>query len=91
MASSAIRKLFLLPVPLSLAAMAVAQFFLVQCPTSAVTHHTALHSNNFEPSYSGLTRFTSASTSDPANEYPGGVQTRTAHVDPGEFVIDETT
>ena len=53
---------FLLPLfVFSLApALASAQSFRVQCPTSTVTHPAALHDNNSEPAYTGPTQFTTA-------------------------------
>jgi FtsP/CotA-like multicopper oxidase with cupredoxin domain len=46
----------LLPVILCLAPLAAsAQSFRVQCPTSTVTHPSALHDNNSEPAYGGPT------------------------------------
>jgi hypothetical protein len=38
-----------------LAAVANAQSFRVQCPTSTITHPSALHDNNSEPAYAGPT------------------------------------
>src|SRR5664279_4481590 len=52
MASGAVRKLYLLPLLVSLATMAGAQSFRVQCPTSTSTHPTAAN-NNSEPPYNG--------------------------------------
>jgi hypothetical protein len=45
-----------LPILLTcLAAVASAQSFRVQCPTSTITHPSALHNNNSEPAYNGPT------------------------------------
>src|ERR1700751_505211 len=41
-----------------LAAVANAQSFRVQCPTSTITHPSALHDNNLEPTYTGPTSLT---------------------------------
>src|SRR6202795_2150001 len=43
---------------------AAAQSFRVQCPTSTITHPSALNNNNAEPTYTGPTTFT---TSTPGN------------------------
>jgi FtsP/CotA-like multicopper oxidase with cupredoxin domain len=40
---------------------AAAQSFRVQCPTSTITHPSALNNNNAEPAYTGPTTYTSAS------------------------------
>lgn len=37
---------------------AKSQSFRVQCPTSTITHPSALHDNNSEPAYSGPTTLT---------------------------------
>jgi Multicopper oxidase len=47
---------------------AAAQSFLVQCPTSTITHPTAA-SNNSEPSYTAATTFTSTNITNPAKGY----------------------
>ena len=52
MASGAVRKLYLLPLLVSLATMAGAQSFRVQCPASTSTHPNAAN-NNSEPPYNG--------------------------------------
>jgi Multicopper oxidase len=39
-------------------AVASAQSFRVQCPTSTITHPSSLHDNNSEPAYSGPTTLT---------------------------------
>jgi FtsP/CotA-like multicopper oxidase with cupredoxin domain len=39
------------------AVTANAQSFMVQCPTSTITHPSALHNNNSEPGYTGPTVF----------------------------------
>jgi hypothetical protein len=58
MASGGIRKLcVLLPLLISLATMAGAQSFRVQCPTSTITHPNAAN-NNSEPAYNGPTTWT---------------------------------
>ena len=57
MPSGAIRKLSLLVLLVSLATMAGAQSFRVQCPASTITHPTAAN-NNSEPAYSGPTSLT---------------------------------
>jgi len=52
------------PIYLSLVLVVVAtvaasgQSFQVQCPTSTITHPSALHDNNSEPAYSGATSLT---------------------------------
>ncbi len=51
MASGAIRKLSLLLLLVSLATMAGAQSFRVQCPTSTITHPSSLTNVNAEPAY----------------------------------------
>ena len=60
MPSGAIRKLSLLPLLISLATLAGAQSFRVQCPTSTITHPDPGNTgvNNSEPAYSGPTQFT---------------------------------
>src|SRR6266699_1972300 len=40
---------------------AAAQSFRVQCPTSTITHPSALHDNNSEPAYTAKTTLTTAS------------------------------
>jgi hypothetical protein len=40
---------------------AMAQSFRVQCPTSTITHPSALHDNNSEPAYTGPTTLSAAS------------------------------
>ena len=74
MASSALRKLFLLPLLVGLATITSAQSFQVQCPTSTLTHPiTATKDNNSEPPYIGPTQYATGSqgflipTSDTAN------------------------
>ncbi len=57
MASGVVRKLSLLPLLVSLATIAGAQSFRVQCPTSTITHPTAAN-NNSEPAYNGPTTLT---------------------------------
>lgn len=57
MASGVVRKLSLIPLLVSLATIAGAQSFMVQCPTSTITHPTAAN-NNAEPSYTTATTFT---------------------------------
>ena len=54
MAGGAFRKLSLLPLLISLATMAGAQSFRVQCPTTTITHPAAAN-NNSEPAYIGPT------------------------------------
>src|ERR1700687_1776878 len=49
-------------------AVASAQSFRVQCPTSTITHPAALHDNNSEPAYTAATTFKSTNTN-PANGY----------------------
>ena len=56
MPSGAFRKVSLLSLVLSLATIAGAQSFRVQCPASTITHPAA--SNNTEPAYTGPTTFT---------------------------------
>jgi hypothetical protein len=55
MANGALRRLSLLPLVISLATMAGAQSFRVQCPTSTITHPATLTNNSAEPVYSGPT------------------------------------
>jgi FtsP/CotA-like multicopper oxidase with cupredoxin domain len=50
---------------------AAAQSFRVQCPSTTITHPSALHSNDSEPAYSGPTVFTPGA---------GGYLTPSAHV-----------
>ena len=57
MASGAVRKLSLLPLLVSLATIASAQSFRVQCPASTITHPIAAN-NNSEPAYNAPTTFT---------------------------------
>ena len=57
MASGVIRKLSLSLLLVSLATVAGAQSFRVQCPTSTITHPNAAN-NNSEPLYTGPTTFT---------------------------------
>jgi FtsP/CotA-like multicopper oxidase with cupredoxin domain len=57
MASGTFRKLSLFPLLISLATMAGAQSFRVQCPTSTITHPNAAN-NNSEPAYTGPTTLT---------------------------------
>src|SRR6267378_2037239 len=40
---------------------AAAQSFRVQCPTSTITHPSALHNNNSEPAYTGPTTLSAPS------------------------------
>jgi len=56
MASGEFRKIYLLPLLVSLVTMASAQSFRVQCPTSTITHPNAAN-NNSEPAYNGPTTF----------------------------------
>jgi FtsP/CotA-like multicopper oxidase with cupredoxin domain len=59
------RKLFPLWLPILLVclatAVASAQSFRVQCPTSTITHPSNLHNNNSEPAYSGPTTLSTGS------------------------------
>jgi FtsP/CotA-like multicopper oxidase with cupredoxin domain len=55
MARGSVRKLSLLTVLVSLATMAGAQSFRVQCPTSTITHPSSLTDVNAEPAYTGPT------------------------------------
>jgi len=48
-------QLWLLPLLFGFAAIANAQSFRVQCPTSTITHPSSLHDNNSEPAYSAPT------------------------------------
>ena len=48
---------------------AMAQSFRVQCPTSTITHPSALHDNNSEPAYTGPTPLVSTNPGAPANGY----------------------
>ena len=57
MASGVVRKLSLLPLLVSLATIAGAQSFRVQCPASTITHPNAAN-NNSEPAYNGPTTLT---------------------------------
>jgi FtsP/CotA-like multicopper oxidase with cupredoxin domain len=66
MSSRGARKALLLSMFLSGAVTSVvAQSFLVQCPTSTITHPSSLHDNNSEPEYKGATSF----TTDPSGHY----------------------
>ena len=56
MASGEFRKIYLLPLLVSLVTMASAQSFRVQCPTSTITHPNAAN-NNSEPAFNGPTTF----------------------------------
>jgi FtsP/CotA-like multicopper oxidase with cupredoxin domain len=55
MAPGSVRKLSLLTALVSLATMAGAQSFRVQCPTSTITHPSSLTNVNAEPAYTGPT------------------------------------
>ena len=57
MASGVVRKLSLLPLLVSLATIAGAQSFRVQCPASTITHPNPAN-NNSEPAYNGPTTLT---------------------------------
>jgi FtsP/CotA-like multicopper oxidase with cupredoxin domain len=70
MASRKVGTLWFLVALVSVAALpANAQSFRVQCPTTTITHPSALHSNDLEPAYSAPTVFTSTNTTTPANGY----------------------
>ena len=58
MPSGAFRKLSLLPLLISLATIAGAQSFRVQCPVSTITHPDPNNQgiNNYEPAYTGPTQ-----------------------------------
>src|SRR6202163_2911270 len=51
---------------------AAAQTFRVQCPTSTITHPSALNNNNAEPAYTAPTRYTSASAYQVPSAYVNG-------------------
>ena len=59
MASGEFRKIYLLPLLVSLVTMASAQSFRVQCPTNTITHPANLTNVNAEPAYNGPTTFKS--------------------------------
>jgi FtsP/CotA-like multicopper oxidase with cupredoxin domain len=48
---------------------AAAQSFRVQCPTSTITHPSALNNNNAEPAYTAPTTFTSTNPTTPTSGY----------------------
>ena len=52
-----------------IAVPAMAQSFLVQCPTSTIPHPAVLHDNNSEPAYTGKTTLVSTNPGTPANGY----------------------
>src|SRR5258707_1262174 len=61
MGGRALRKVFVVSLLIGLTTWASAQSFRVQCPTSTITHPSALTNVNVEPPYTGPTTLSASS------------------------------